>query len=318
MTMTVMQIGAGLSIQDGGRPGFQHVGVSRSGALDLHSMQLANAWLGNDLMAPVVELNLGGTVLVFDDDAEFSIAGAMLSPTLDGHALQTGTRHFARAKSILRFGAATLGAHAYLALTGGVRAEKSLGSASLDFDGDLGPPAFKIGDRICATKTVRLATSNWLDARTWTQSLSLCRSVPTIRFVPSPYWQDLPESTRHLALHQAWRIGRKYSRRGMALEGPYLDVPNTADQDSVGVLPGCLQLTPSGQIFALLAEAGVSGGYPVLGYVIRADIATLAQLRPTQTLLLQPCTVAQALQADSTRQFHFARQLIAVRTRLET
>jgi biotin-dependent carboxylase-like uncharacterized protein len=318
MTLSVMQIGAGLSIQDGGRPGFQHLGVGRSGALDVCSMQLANAWLGNDLKAPVMEINFGGAAMIFDDDAEFALAGAILSPTLDGHALRTGTRHFARTKSILRFGAATLGAHAYLALPGGVNAVKILGSASVDHDGDLGPPAFKVGDRICATKPEPPATAHWHHARTWTQSLSLSRCEPTIRFVPSRHWQDLPESTRHFALHQAWRIGNKYSRRGMALEGPHLDVRTAADQDSVGVLPGCLQLTPSEQIFALLAEAGVTGGYPVLGYVIRTDVATLAQLRPAQTLLLQPCTVAQALQADSTRQCHFARQLIAIRMQRQT
>jgi allophanate hydrolase subunit 2 len=50
------------------------------------------------------------------------------------------------------------------------------------------------------------------------------------------------------------------------------------------MLRGAVQIPPSGTPVLFLADAPVTGGYPVIGYVADADADRCAQLRPGQSL----------------------------------
>ncbi|HAY05771.1 MAG TPA: hypothetical protein DCY26_03860, partial [Hyphomonas sp.] len=62
------------------------------------------------------------------------------------------------------------------------------------------------------------------------------------------------------------------------------------------VLPGALQVTPSGRGFLLLADGQTTGGYPHILQVIRADRHLLGQLRPKDRIqfLLRSQTESEA------------------------
>jgi antagonist of KipI len=47
---------------------------------------------------------------------------------------------------------------------------------------------------------------------------------------------------------------------------------------STAVTRGTLQLTPAGQLIVLMADHQTTGGYPRIGTVISADMASLAQM----------------------------------------
>jgi antagonist of KipI len=47
---------------------------------------------------------------------------------------------------------------------------------------------------------------------------------------------------------------------------------------STAVTRGTLQLTPAGQLIVLMADHQTTGGYPRIGTVIGADMASLAQM----------------------------------------
>jgi allophanate hydrolase subunit 2 len=53
---------------------------------------------------------------------------------------------------------------------------------------------------------------------------------------------------------------------------------------SEGVLPGAVQLPPDGRPIIFGPDAPVTGGYPVIAVVRRADFPVLAQLRPGDSL----------------------------------
>ena len=61
--LEVIQPGIGTTVQDRGRPGHRHQGLPLAGWLDGPLAQAANALLGNDLSAAVLELRGVGTVL---------------------------------------------------------------------------------------------------------------------------------------------------------------------------------------------------------------------------------------------------------------
>ena len=82
--LKVIKSGFFTTIQDQGRFGFRHIGVPVSGAMDLAAASLANAMLENDEQAAVLEITMTGPVLEFEEETWIAIAGANLSPTLNG------------------------------------------------------------------------------------------------------------------------------------------------------------------------------------------------------------------------------------------
>jgi allophanate hydrolase subunit 2 len=56
------------------------------------------------------------------------------------------------------------------------------------------------------------------------------------------------------------------------------------DRPSFGVVPGAIQLTPSGQPIVLMPDGGVTGGYAVIAVALSADLPVLGQLVPGASL----------------------------------
>jgi allophanate hydrolase subunit 2 len=74
-------------LQDAGRFGVRHLGVTQGGAADWRSMSWANWLLGNGLDAPVIEITLGGFTVVAEEDCVLALAGADLGAQVDGETL---------------------------------------------------------------------------------------------------------------------------------------------------------------------------------------------------------------------------------------
>ena len=91
------------------------------------------------------------------------------------------------------------------------------------------------------------------------------------RFVPAAV-RTLFEST--------WTVSAQADRVGIRLDGPEL-VRAVADElPSEGMVPGALQVPPSGRPTVLLADGPVTGGYPVIAVVADGSLDRLAQARP--------------------------------------
>lgn len=77
-------------LQDAGRLGVRHLGVTQGGALDWVAMNWANWLLGNALDAPVVEVALGGLSLLAEQDCVLALTGADLDARIDDQPLAPG------------------------------------------------------------------------------------------------------------------------------------------------------------------------------------------------------------------------------------
>ena len=75
-------------LQDAGRFGVRHLGVTQGGAADWLSMAWANWLLGNSPDAAVIEVTLGGLSVVAKVDCTLALAGADLAATVDGQPLK--------------------------------------------------------------------------------------------------------------------------------------------------------------------------------------------------------------------------------------
>ncbi|HCS05576.1 MAG TPA: allophanate hydrolase, partial [Pseudomonas sp.] len=106
-------------LQDAGRFGVRHLGVTQGGAADWQSMTWANWLLGNGLQAPVIEITLGGFSVIAQRDCTLALAGADLAATVDGQPLKPWRSFRLRQGQTLDFVQPLNGARAYLAAPGG-------------------------------------------------------------------------------------------------------------------------------------------------------------------------------------------------------
>ncbi len=77
MTLEVLKPGPQTTIQSAPRTGQRHLGVPSSGPADPLSMALANRLVGNDLLAPALEITLGGMSLRFHSNTAVALTGAL-------------------------------------------------------------------------------------------------------------------------------------------------------------------------------------------------------------------------------------------------
>ena len=87
-------------LQDCGRQGWQHLGVSPAGPMDRHAAAWANRLLGNAAGTPLIEIALGGVELESLGDNWVALCGADLPITLDGEVRPNWSRRAARRATV--------------------------------------------------------------------------------------------------------------------------------------------------------------------------------------------------------------------------
>ncbi|WP_347558463.1 biotin-dependent carboxyltransferase family protein [Robbsia sp. KACC 23696] len=286
MTITVLKPGMLTSLQDRGRYGHQHLGLSVSGAMDTLSQSLANLVLGNDENAATLEITLLGPVLRFNEETVIALCGADLSAEIDGIPVNQAEPTRVKAGEQLTFGRRVRGVRCYLAVRGGLDAPMFMGSASTYLRGRVGGlegRALKAGDTLRA-----LAHAIDLPALPFESAALdglLAEQVgDTVRVMPGREWDHFDTAARDMLLGQPYKITTQSDRMGYRLEGPVLERANKRDILSEAITFGAMQVPPNGQPIVLMAERQTTGGYPKIAQVIGADLGKLAQCAPGDTV----------------------------------
>ena len=82
--LAIVKPGLLTTVQDLGRPGYAHLGVGRSGALDAPALARANELVGNPPSAAGLETTLTGVTLRAEADLTIAVTGAVAPITVDG------------------------------------------------------------------------------------------------------------------------------------------------------------------------------------------------------------------------------------------
>jgi biotin-dependent carboxylase-like uncharacterized protein len=282
-------------LQDAGRFGVRHLGVTQSGALDWISMYWANWLLGNPLSAAVVEITLGNLELVCERDGCLALAGADLGASLDGQPLVPWRSFEVRQGQRLRFAQPRHGARAYLAAPGGFDAPAVLGSCASIAREQLGglqgngkPVA--AGDRL--SWSAAAPRQRTMDERL----IPVFAPAPRLELVLGAQLGDFSGQSLFDAFNSAWKIDTRADRMGMRLLGPQLHCRRSA-MVSEGIPLGAVQVPADGQPIVLLNDRQTIGGYPRLGALTPQAVARLAQCLPGEALRLAPVLQETAQQA---------------------
>src|SRR6266481_234963 len=116
MAIDVVKPGFATTVQDLGRPGYYHLGIPLSGAMDRYALRAANLLVGNEEGDAGLEAVFMGPELLFTSDATVAVTGAELPPKVDGELRPTWTAFPVKAGQMLSFGVISKGARGYIAV----------------------------------------------------------------------------------------------------------------------------------------------------------------------------------------------------------
>ncbi|VVP08789.1 KipI antagonist [Pseudomonas fluorescens] len=273
-------------LQDAGRFGVRHLGVTQGGAADWCSMGWANWLLGNGLDVPVIEITLGGFTVVAEEDCLLALAGADLGALIDGQALAPWRRFKLSKGQTLQFTQPLLGARAYLAAPGGFDAPKVLGSSATvvreelgGLDG-MGLPLAKGSTLSYHGEAVQLREVTH-------QQLPDLRSNEPLDLVLGAQIGQFSGQSLFDVFNSAWTLDSRADRMGIRLLGKALHYQGLP-MISEGIALGAVQVPPDGQPIVLLNDRQTIGGYPRLGALTPLALARLAQCLPGAQVRLRP------------------------------
>ncbi|WP_158753415.1 biotin-dependent carboxyltransferase family protein [Dyella sp. S184] len=325
MNVTVIKPGLLSSLQDAGRPGHAALGVGRTGAMDPSAWQLANALVGNAGGEAAIECTLTGPSLRFEQAAVIALTGAPITARVGEHSMPMWTTCHLPAGSVLHLGGMASGCRSYLAVRGGFHVEALLGSRSSDLHARIGYAhgrALCSGDVLPIGATAPLPGSpagndvqplGWsLDPQPWFDFAQ--RPLALLR---GSHWAQLDTASQQLLFGGKFSLSKDSNRTASRLDGHTLKLRAPLELISEAALPGTVQLPPSGQPIALLAEAPVTGGYPRIGQIAAVDLPGLAQRRPGNTVCFRETTLDEALMRLAARRQRLTRLLGTIAQRLE-
>lgn len=294
--LRVCKAGLLTTIQDLGRFGLGRFGVPQSGAMDPLAFRAANRLVGNADNTPALEVTGIGPEIQFLQETSFSLAGGDLTPMLEARPLAMWHSHLAGEREVLRFGARRQGARCYLAVAGGFLAAEIMGSASTDLNSGLGGIA---GGPLQAGLLLEIGPQRAEPQRRVASDLLQQYSEPfEIRFLPEEESGFDPAMISRFR-ESPYRVSEQSSRMGYRLQGPPLFSSAAGDMISDAIPPGTIQVPHNGEPILLMADGQGTGGggYPRIGYVIRADLPKAGQLWIGNSVRFRQTTLEEARRA---------------------
>lgn len=267
----VLKAGLYDTIQDMGRRGYQQYGVPVSGVMDSYYAKIANALVGNTESEALLEMTLWGPKLEFQRDCLISITGADLTPMLNGVKVALNTAIFVKTGAQLSFDKRKYGCRAYLAVSGGFQERLVMNSRSM----------YK---NITATVKIEKGTvletlKTNIDKRTNAHAslkLDLEQMIsPILDVYKGPEFEFLTKKEQEALMTRCFKVATKNSRMAYQLDDA---LENTLSPIITSlVLPGTVQLTPSGKLIVLMRDCQVTGGYPRVLQLTETAINRLSQ-----------------------------------------
>jgi biotin-dependent carboxylase-like uncharacterized protein len=285
----VLRAGALTTVQDLGRPGYAHLGVGRSGALDPDTHILLNRLVGNTPAEATFETTLTGTALRPLTDLVVAVGGATATVRIDGRPAAWGEALWVPGGARLDIGPALHGVRSYIAIAGGVAAEQVLGSRSTDLLAGLGPAPLRDGDVLAVGEPAGLPAG--AEPLPW----SAPGGAIDLPILPGPRADHITRAAWRSLFEAEYTVASASNRIALRLSGPPLARHGPDTVPSEGAVLGAVQVPADGRPIVFLADHPTTGGYPVVGVVTAAGLASAAQAAPGTTVRFRRCRHTPAL-----------------------
>lgn len=310
MAIKILQPGLFTTVQDEGRIGYQNLGFSIAGALDLYAFKIGQQLIGND--GPALECTIIGPTIEFKESNTFVISGAKFNAQLNEEAVPHQTVMKANKGDILKVNNVTTGARCYVLFGKPLDIPKVADSYATHTRSNIGGfkgRALQSGDYIHCVPNEN--TRNTLG-----QSVSAHRVMDdkvTIHIVEGPQIDSFSAKAQNELTANTFKISDSSDRMGYRLKGPIINPKHSADIISEPVALGSIQVPNDGNPIILLNDKQTVGGYTKIANVCQADLNILAQLKPGDEINFKWISIKDATEKLISLQQDFNKTLRAIK-----
>ncbi len=263
-SLEIVKAGMMTSIQDLGRKGLAYFAIPTSGVMDQNAAKIALLLLNKKEDSPLIECTSSAPEIKFNNDTRIVITGADFNWKLNNEKINRNAIIAIKKDDILKGQFAKDGLRGYIAIDGELEIEKIYDSFSTYTNAKIGGFEGRLlrkGDVL-----------KWKDANF---PFSEKKIVP---IKEGPEFNFLTKKSVELLTLNIYKIGIDSNRMGVRLEGTKLESPSYQLENSLPVLPGFIQLPPSGKPIIVLQDGQTTGGYPRIAYVQEQYLPELNQI----------------------------------------
>ena len=303
MGLEVLREGLQSTVQDQGRFGYAHLGVSASGAADNFSLIIGNILVGNPKHYAGIEMTIIGDKYRFKSDAYIALTGSEFEAELDNNSIPFWKRLLIKKGQILDIRSTKNGARCYLCVAGGINIKDVMGAKTTHLTSGIGGLHGRI-----LKKLDELDFGLLDDSIKPIQNLndSITTDTKIIKVTKGVQWSWFDKNQKNkLFLHQ-YQVEELSNRMGLRLFGNAIKTNRENEITTAGISLGSIQIPGGGQPIISFVEHQTTGGYPIIANVISADIRKVGQLKAGDCFQFELISLgsAEKLKVDQEKFIH--------------
>lgn len=282
----VLKGGLFTTVQDLGREGYTHLGITPSGAMDEYAYRWTQKLL-DDVDGNALEILLNGLKLQATASTTIAVCGADLEFCINGISQPIWQTHHIKSDDVLSFNERRSGMRAYLSVKGGFNVKKHEESFSTTLKENKGKK-LEVGDTLPFT-----ASQSTQIRHVSKKYIPNYPTHMTLRIVLDYQHKYFSQIKKEKFFSTTYTLTPEINRMGYKLEGEPI-IPTKDGIISEGITFGAVQIPPDGQPIILLKERQTIGGYPKIGSVLASDCFRLSQLAIGSTVRFEAISVEEA------------------------
>ena len=268
----VIQTGLFTTIQDGGRYGYRNIGIPTSGFMDQENAWAANKIVDNDREECLFEITLTGPTLIFNGNYVISITGGDFNPLINELPVKMYQPINVKLGDTLKINNTKNGARCYLAISGGIDVKSIFGSKSFYSN---------ISESYYLRKGEEIKISHNSKSKILKKNKLKFKLNKSMNVFKGPEFDLLNTKVKKMLFKNEFTI-RTNSRMAYNLEEKVqIEVKSII---SSPVMPGTVQLTPSGKIIILHRDCQTTGGYPRILQLSKSSLNHLSQIKSNEKI----------------------------------
>ena len=293
MSLRVRDPGLLTTVQDLGRYGYSHLGISPGGAADSLAMRIANLLVGNAENAAALEMTLAGVTLEVDEQSVVALTGSKCDCRINNDTAPMWQAIRVPAGGVLTCGPMKTGSRLYLAIQGGLDVQPIMGSASTNMAGHFGGFEGRwlrkddlLGVRKGPNSRLPTLKPGTVEALYSREPLRVTRGA-------QHDWFGLEAFGKLLSC--PYTVSEQSNRSGLRLKGEPISPRVRSQLLTEGISLGAIQVPQDEQPIILFVDQQTTGGYPKIANVITADLYRLGQLRPREQVRFIEVAIPEAI-----------------------
>jgi len=228
--------------------------------MDVNAAKIALLLLNKSEDSPLIECTSAAPHILFHDATKIVLTGADFNWKLNKEVVNRNEIIKVQSGDVLKGQFAKEGLRGYLAIKGDFKLEKVHQSYATYINANMGGQEGRLlqkGDVI-----------EWENPKAM-KGIPICRG---------PEFDFLTPLSQGLLIAETFTLGSDSNRMGARLKGPPLESRIYQLENSLPVLPGFIQLPPSGHPIVVLQDGQSTGGYPRIAYIPEKYLSRFNQI----------------------------------------